>query len=118
MAKLCLNGKTEGVMKTIEEKQTLSKWFAHTANWFVLFVRTHEERNAAERIQEKLDAEKYVVFVPTKDYAFKKEGKVIRRKVPWLDGYVFIAATVSAHECLQEVKPIVLGNPGILQTLI
>jgi transcription antitermination factor NusG len=104
-------------MKTIEEKRTLSKWFAHSANWFVLFVRTHEERNAVERLQGKLDTEKYVVFVPTKDYAFKKEGEVASRRVPWLDGYVFIAATVSARECLEVVKPIVYGDPGIYKLL-
>jgi len=104
-------------MKTLEEKQTLSKWFAYTANWFVLFVQTYEERRVAERLQAKLDPDSYVVFVPTKDYSFIKGGVKTVRKVPWLDGYVFIAATVTPEKCLEEVKPIVYADSHIYRLL-
>jgi transcription antitermination factor NusG len=104
-------------MKTLEDKRTLSKWFAHTANWFVLFVQTYEERRTAERLQKKLDPEKYVVFVPTKDYAFKRNGKLFPRKVPWLDGYIFIAADADSRECLKTIAPLIRGDSDIYKLL-
>jgi transcription antitermination factor NusG len=115
MAKLCPNA--EGVMKTLDEKRMLSKWFAHSANWFVLFVQTRDERRIAKQLQKKLDADKYVVFCPTKDYAFKKAGKVESRRVPLFSGYVFIAATVSAEECSAAVTPLILNEPDVYRFL-
>ncbi len=104
-------------MKTLAEKQELSKWFADTANWFVLFVRTYEERRVAELLQDKLDPERYIAFVPTKDYAFSKGGMKTVRRVPWLDGYVFIASTANPEKCLEEVKPIVYSDSRIYKLL-
>jgi transcription antitermination factor NusG len=115
MAKLYPKG--GGRLKTLEEKRMLSKWFAYSANWFVLFVQTHQEQKVAELIQKKLDPERYVVFTPTKDYAYQKNGEISKRKVPWLDGYVFIAATVSEQECKATVKPLVYMDSDIYRLL-
>lgn len=41
------------------------KRFAHTSNWFVIFVQTYEERWVVERLQDKLGPERYIVSVPT-----------------------------------------------------
>ena len=101
----------------LDEKRTIFKWFAHTANWFILFVRTYEEQRVAKRLQAKLDPNRYVVFVPTKDYAFKKNGRTTTRKVPWLSGYVFIAATVVSQECVDTVKPIIYNDSYIYKLL-
>jgi transcription antitermination factor NusG len=91
-------------MKTLEEKQAVSKWFVDEANWFALFVRTYEEQRVMEQLQSKLNPDRYVVFVPTKDYAFSKNGTKTIRRVPWLSGYVFIASMDSPEECLEEVR--------------
>jgi transcription antitermination factor NusG len=91
-------------MKTLEEKQAVSKWFMDEANWFALFVRTYEEQRVMEQLQSKLDPDRYAVFVPTKDYAFSKNGTKSIRRVPWLSGYVFIASMDSPEECLEEVR--------------
>ncbi|GHV55226.1 hypothetical protein FACS1894216_17000 [Synergistales bacterium] len=104
-------------MKTLEDKRTLSKWFAHTANWFVLFVRTGGEDSVVARVQRKLDPEKYVVFVPTKDRAFRKKSKVETIKAQWMSGYVFIAATVDETELLEAVAPLIMNDPNIYRLL-
>ncbi|GHU81440.1 hypothetical protein FACS1894191_8320 [Clostridia bacterium] len=104
-------------MKTLEEKQTLSKWFAFSANWYVLFVQTYEERRVAEFLQGKLDPEKYVAFCPTKDYAFQKNGKIATRKALLFTGYVFIAASVDEQECLATVKPLIYTDSSIYKLL-
>ena len=108
----------EVMMKYLEEKRTLSKWFAETANWFVLFVQTYKEQQVADSIQKKLNPEKYVVFCPTKDYAHnaKNQGKIAIPKI-WLRGYVFIASTASPNECLAELKPLIVSNKHIYRFL-
>ncbi|GHS90817.1 hypothetical protein AGMMS49957_17460 [Synergistales bacterium] len=104
-------------MKTIEEKRTLSRWFAANANWCVLFVQTYEERRVASRIQDKLDKEVYAVFVPMKNYVHKKQGKTTVRKIPWLSGYVFVAAMVEAEELANAVSPLILLDSTIYKLL-
>jgi transcriptional antiterminator NusG len=105
-------------VKTLDEKRVLSKWFAYTANWFVLFVQSREEQRIAERIQNKLDAEKYVVFVPTRDYAFRNgNGKFEVQQRPWLSGYVFIVTTAGEGECLEAVTPFVHQSADIYKFL-
>jgi transcription antitermination factor NusG len=104
-------------LKTIDEKRSVSRWFAAKANWFVLFVRTYEERRVAERLQSRLDPEKYVAFVPLKDYVYKKKGVLEKRKIPWIGGYVFIAAMVGAEELLQTVKPLIFNDPTVYKLL-
>lgn len=86
----------------------LLKWFAFSANWYVLFVQTYEERRVAEFLQGKLDPEKYVAFCPTKDYAFQNNGKITTRKALLFTGYVFIAATV---------KPLIYTDSSIYKLL-
>ncbi|GHU77047.1 hypothetical protein AGMMS49992_23860 [Clostridia bacterium] len=94
-------------MKTVEEKRALSKWFAESSNWFVLFVKTNEEQRVVERLQKRLDTDKYIAFIPTKDYAFRTKHAITTRQVPWLRGYVFIASTVTPQEFIVDVNPII-----------
>jgi transcriptional antiterminator NusG len=105
------------LMKSLEEKQAASKWFSDEANWFALFVRTYEERRVMEQLQSKLDTDRYAVFVPTKDYAFSKNGIKTIRRVPWLSGYVFIASTVSPEVCLEDVRFHIYRDPHIYKML-
>jgi DNA-binding Xre family transcriptional regulator/transcription antitermination factor NusG len=94
-----------------------AKWFADEANWFVLFVRTGEEKNVVRRVQRKLDADKYNVFVPTKDRRFRSGGKDTVSKVIWLSGYVFIAALVDEAELIEAISPLVFIDPKIIKVL-
>jgi len=101
----------------MDEKKALSRWFAETANWFVLFVRTREEHRIAEWLQARLDAGKYKVFVPTRDYAHTKNKETTVVKKPLFNGYLFIAATVEAEECLKTVEPLFYCDPSIYKLL-
>jgi len=104
-------------MKTPAEKPRLSKWFAETSDWFILFVQTYEERRIAKGLQEALDEEKYRVFVPMKDYAYHKQGKTFIRRVPWINGYVFIATTVSEDECLATIERLTRYDEAVFKML-
>jgi transcription antitermination factor NusG len=99
------------------EKVTTIKWFDDAANWFALFVKTYEEQRVAGRLQGNLDVEKYAVFVPTKDYAFKKQGNTVMRKVPWLSGYVFVASMETADEFRSMVEPLIKNDSAIFKLL-
>jgi transcription antitermination factor NusG len=100
-------------------KQTLSKWSANDVNWFAIFCKTYEERRIAKSLQKLCDIEnagKYFVFVPTKDYVHQKKGITIR-KVPWLNGYVFIATTESAENCKKMAETLILNESAIFKLL-
>jgi transcription antitermination factor NusG len=101
----------------MNERKALSRWFEETANWFVIFVRTREEQRIAERLQKKLDTEKYNVFVPTRDYAYTKNSKTTIIKKPLFDGYLFIAAMVDAGEFRKTVEPLFYIDPDIYKLL-
>jgi len=94
-------------MKTIEEKRALSKWFGESMNWYALFVQTKKEQEVVERLQKRLNPAKYVAFVPTRDFAYRKKDVLTVRRVPWLAGYVFIVSAVTPQECVDDVKPII-----------
>jgi transcription antitermination factor NusG len=94
-------------MKTIEEKCALSKWFADSANWFVLFVKTNEKQLVVDRLQKRLVPDKYIAFIPTKDYAFRTRHTITTRKVLWIRGYVFIVATATPPEFMEAITPII-----------
>ena len=101
----------------MDKKKALSRWFAETANWFVLHVRIREEHKIATWLQAKLDTEKYKVFVPTRDYAHTKNKVTTIVKRPLFNGYLFIAAMVEAKECLRTVEPLFYIDPNIYKLL-
>jgi transcriptional antiterminator NusG len=85
----------------------MTKKFIRESNWFVVFARTSEESSLAKRLQRRLDAGKYVVFVPTKDYAFRSKGEISKQRVVCFPGYVFVAADATVDECFDAVKPLI-----------
>lgn len=101
----------------MNEKKSLLHWFAETTNWFVVFVRTCAEQKVSERLQGKLDALLYKVFVPTRDYAFTKDNETSIVKRPLFGGYVFIAATVEIDEFLNTVEPLFYSDSDIYKLL-
>ncbi len=84
--------------------------FVRAANWYVVFVKTFEEYRFAGRLQGQLDADKYVVFVPTKDRSFRKKREFKLHRVLLFPGYVFVASTDDPEKCFETLKPIISGN--------
>jgi transcription antitermination factor NusG len=99
-----------------KEKQ-LSKWFARTARWFVLFVRSGAEQSVVSTLSESLDGDKYAVFTPMRDYVFHKLGVDKVRKVVMFAGYVFVATTEDVGKLFATVKPIINGDKQIYKLL-
>jgi transcription antitermination factor NusG len=101
------------------DKQTLSKWSAEGMDWFALACKTYEERRVAHGLQTLCDTEstgRYFVFVPTRDRAHSKEPSGMRR-VPWLNGYVFIATTERAEHCTKMVDMLMVSDTAIFKLL-
>ncbi|MCL2221955.1 MAG: hypothetical protein FWB92_06420 [Oscillospiraceae bacterium] len=101
------------------EKQTLSKWSAKGIDWFALACKTYEERRVALGFQKLCDGESvgsYFAFVPTRDRAHSKEPSGMRR-IPWLNGYVFIATTESAEHCTKMVDTLMNSDTAIFKLL-
>jgi transcriptional antiterminator NusG len=71
MAELCLEGKT---MK----------------NWVILFARTGSEEKLMDILKEKLNADQYLPFVPTKETPYRNKGVVHKLRKPLFPGYVFV----------------------------
>ena len=84
--------------------------FVRAAKWYVVFVKTFEEYRFAERLQSKLDADKYVVFVPTKDRSFRKKDVIKLHSVLLFPGYVFVASTDDPDKCFETLSPIVRND--------
>jgi transcription antitermination factor NusG len=99
------------------EKQEVSKWFAETADWYILHVKAYEEQHIATRLQAAWDTEKYLAFVPMRDYAYHKKGRTYKRRIPWIHSYVFIAATVSEDECLAEIDRLTQYDEAVYKVL-
>jgi transcriptional antiterminator NusG len=104
-------------MKSEDEKPPRAKWFSETSHWYVHFVQTQTEERVVSELHKKLDPDSYFVFCPTKDYAFKKQGKTTKRRVPWLSSYVFVAATVEANEFLETIRPLIQSNSDVYRLL-
>lgn len=101
------------------KKQTLSKWSADGIDWFAIACKTYEERRIANALQKLCDINSvgsYFVFVPTKDRAHTKEISGMRR-VPWLNGYVFIATNKSAEHCTKMVDSLKVNDTAIFKLL-
>jgi len=101
------------------EKQTLSKWSAEGIDWFALACKTYEERRVALVFQKLCDIERnecYFAFVPTKDRAHTKEASGMRR-IPWLNGYVFIATTERVEHCTKMVDSLKANDEAIFKLL-
>lgn len=65
---------------------------------------------------DKESAGCYFIFVPTKDHTHTKESSGIRR-VPWLNGYVFIATTESAEHCIKIIDTLTVNDTAIFKLL-
>jgi len=102
-----------------KEKQTLSMWSAEGINWFAVACKIYEERRIAKSLQNVCDIEnlgRYFAFVPTKDYAHKKTVTTMRR-IPWLNGYVFIATLETAEHCAKMVDALMVNDKTIFKLL-
>jgi len=86
------------------------KDFVRTSNWYVIFIKTYEERRFAERLQGELDASKYVVFVPTKDRSFRTKQEFQLHRMLLFPGYVFVASTDEPEMCYKTLKPIIFKD--------
>jgi len=66
-------------------------------NWAVLFVRTGSEEKLVQTFREKLDAEEYLPFVPTKEMPYRNKGVIYKVRKPLFPGYVFVQTGIEPN---------------------
>gem|GEM_PF-6713463 len=83
-----------------------------------MFVMTGKEEEAAEQLRKCLDEDEYAVFVPTKDYSFKKKGKVTKIvRTALISGYVFIATKNASDKAVGAIEPLLFTDPKLFRLL-
>ena len=82
-------------------------------NWVVLFARTGSEEKLVQMLREKLNAEEYLPFVPTKETPYRNKGVVYKIRKPLFLGYVFVQTGIEPNliagrlaKALENVKDI------------
>ena len=63
-------------------------------NWVILFARTGLEEKLVHVLKEKLNAEEYLPFVPTKETPYRNKGVVHKVRKPLFPGYVFVQTEI------------------------
>jgi len=72
-------------------------------NWVVLFVRTGSEAQIVQILKEKLNAKKYLPFVPTKETPYRNKGVISKVRKPLFPGYVFVQAEIESDAIVDEL---------------
>jgi len=82
-------------------------------NWVVLFARTGSEEKLVQTLKERLNAEDYLPFVPTKEMPYRSRGIVYKIRKPLFPGYVFVQTEIEPNlieeklaKALENVKDI------------
>jgi len=86
-------------------------------NWAILFVRTGYEEKVVQALREKLVANEYLPFVPTKETAYRRKGIVHKERKPLFPGYVFVQTEVE-QELIADKLNMTLKNIGIVYSLL
>lgn len=66
-------------------------------NWVILFTRTGSEAKLAHILKEKLNAEEYLPFVPTKETPHRSKGVVHKVRKPLFPGYVLVQTEIEPN---------------------
>jgi transcriptional antiterminator NusG len=73
-------------------------------NWVILFARTGSEEKLVQILKEKLDAEEYLPFIPTKEIPFRRQGIIRAIRKPLFPGYVFVQTDIEAELIADKLK--------------
>ena len=72
-------------------------------NWVILFARTGSEEKLADVFKEKLNAEEYLPFVPTKETPYRSKGIIHKVRKPLFPGYVFVQTEVEPKSIAEKL---------------
>ncbi|MDR2360364.1 MAG: hypothetical protein LBD85_03655 [Oscillospiraceae bacterium] len=101
----------------MDNKRELTRRFARHANWYILFVQTLKEQDVRLRLTAALPADQYVVFLPTKVFAKKKDGERMYVRKPIFAGYVFVAAEQDESAVFAAIDPLVRRDDRVYRFL-
>ena len=86
-------------------------------NWVVLFARTGSEEKLAQTLKEKLDAEEYLPFVPTKEMPYRNKGVIYKVRKPLFPGYVFVQTGIEPTLIADKLEVALKGIKNIYTIL-
>ena len=75
-----------------------------TKNWAILFARTGLEGKLVDALKEKLNAEEYLPFVPTKETPYRNKGVLHKIRKPLFPGYVFVQTEIEPSRIADRLE--------------
>lgn len=72
-----------------------------------MFVKTGAEESVANDLRAQLDINKYLPFLITKEYIFRKNGTKVHQRKLVFPGYVFMQTGCSINEVINTFRPII-----------
>ena len=85
--------------------------------WYVLFVRTGSEERLAEKLRERLDADKHKPFVMKGEKIYRRQGVKEKRQTPCFPGYIFIESCESSADFIKSINPLIRSIEGLYRLL-
>lgn len=86
-------------------------------NWFVFFVQTGSEEIVRKYLNNMLDPEESVSFVPQIELIFKKSNLLSIKYKPMFPGYVFAETSSSTKEFAIQTTQLVRNSKHIIKLL-
>jgi transcriptional antiterminator NusG len=86
-------------------------------NWVILFARTGSEEKLVQILKEKLDAEEYLPFVPTKEMPYVRKGITRKVRKPLFPGYVFVQTEIAPELIADNLREALEGTKDIYSLL-
>ena len=78
-------------------------------NWVILFVRAGAEGKLTRLLKEKLDADKYLPFLPIKEESRRSRGVIYKKHKLLFPGYIFIQTEIEANLIAASLKSALIG---------
>jgi len=86
--------------------------------WYALFVMTGHEHEVAGTITQRWRISGGLKpIVLTRDFRFRKAGKVLSERKCWIPGYVFLESEMDGLDFYQKIKPYVAQTKKVIKLL-
>lgn len=86
-------------------------------NWFVFYVKTGKEDEACRYLNDLLDKEESISFVPQVELVYKKTQQIVRILSPMFPSYIFVESNREGKKFIAETLRVVKESKNIIKLL-
>lgn len=103
--------------KNIAEAVAYDNERQYNDRWYVLFVTTGREANAANDVKKVFDEGTAKPFIPTIETLFKKAGVIEREINPTFPGYLFVETALPNESFINRIRECIKKSEYIMKLL-